>query len=81
MGLRSCVAVAVGLYAVAVGLYAVAVGLCAVAVALISPLAWELPYAAGAALKKSKKRKRGAGEDLWVRRPVVVQVCGCPGSA
>jgi len=28
------------------------------AAALIGPLAWELPYAAGAALKKKKKKKR-----------------------
>jgi len=28
------------------------------AVALIRPLAWELPYAAGAALKKKKKKKK-----------------------
>ena len=29
------------------------------ATALIHPLAWELPHAAGAALKKQKKRKEG----------------------
>ena len=29
------------------------------AVALIRPLAWKLPYAAGAALKKRKKEKSG----------------------
>ena len=28
------------------------------AVALIQPLAWELPYAAGAALKRKKKKKK-----------------------
>ena len=28
------------------------------AVALIQPLAWDLPYAVGAALKKKKRRKR-----------------------
>ena len=28
------------------------------AVALIGPLAWELPYAAGAALKSTKKKKK-----------------------
>ena len=30
------------------------------AVALIQPLAWEFPYAAGAALKKTKRRRRRA---------------------
>ena len=29
-----------------------------VAAALIQPLAWELPYAASVALKKSKKKKK-----------------------
>ena len=29
------------------------------AIALIRPLAWELPYAVGAALKKDKKKKIG----------------------
>ena len=29
-----------------------------VATALIQPLAWETPYAAGAALKKKKERKK-----------------------
>ena len=28
------------------------------AVAMIRPLAWELPYAAGAALKSKKKKKK-----------------------
>ena len=28
------------------------------AIALIGPLAWELPYAVGVALKKQKKKKR-----------------------
>ena len=40
----------------------------AVARALIRPLAWELPYAVGAALKKKLKLKRltipGIGEDV-----------------
>ena len=30
------------------------------AVALIGPLAWELPYAMGAALKKPKKKKKAS---------------------
>ena len=30
----------------------------AVAAALIRPLTWELPFAAGAAIKKKKKRKK-----------------------
>ena len=30
------------------------------AAALIQPLAWELPYASGAALKKRKKKKAAA---------------------
>ena len=30
----------------------------AVAVALIGPIAWELPYAVRAALKKKKKKKK-----------------------
>ena len=30
------------------------------AAALIQPLAWELPYAAGATLKKIKKKKKKA---------------------
>ena len=32
----------------------------AAAVALIRPLAWELPYAAGAALKSKRKKKRAS---------------------
>ena len=32
----------------------------AAAVALIQPLAWELPYAAGAALKSKKKKKNSS---------------------
>ena len=31
---------------------------CCVAAALIQPLAWGLPYAAGAVLKKKKKEKK-----------------------
>ena len=31
------------------------------AIALIQPLAWELPYAMGAALKKEKKKKMWLG--------------------
>ena len=29
-------------------------------VAMVRPLAWELPYAAGAALKRQEKKKKGA---------------------
>ena len=35
-----------------------------VAAALIRPLAWELPYAAGVALKKEKKKKKKIKESL-----------------
>ena len=31
------------------------------AAALIGPLAWELPYAVGAAVKKKKKKKKTSG--------------------
>ena len=34
------------------------------AVALIQPLAWDLPYAVGAALKKKKRRKRNVQLDF-----------------
>ena len=54
MLLRSIVAVAVDV--------AVAV---AVAMAPIQPLAWELPYAAGAALKR-KKKSVCPHKDLWM---------------
>ena len=36
------------------------------AVALIRPLAWELPYAVGAALKKKKKKKRKEKKELTI---------------
>ena len=36
------------------------------AMALIRPLAWELPYAAGAALKKKKKKKKNIYTYNWV---------------
>jgi len=45
MQLRSCVA------------SAVVYSLAAAAAALIPPIAWELPYATGVALKRSKKKK------------------------
>ena len=35
----------------------------AAAVALIRPLAWELPYAAGAALKSKRRRERKEGRE------------------
>ena len=39
------------------------------AVALIRPLAWELPYATGTALKsKKKKKKKKKGFPLWHSR-------------
>ena len=38
------------------------------AAAVIHPLAWELPYAAGAALKK-KKRKKEKRKNLAVAEP------------
>ena len=34
---------------------------------LIQPLAWELPYAAGAALKRQKKKKRLPAKELVAR--------------
>ena len=33
----------------------------------IRPLAWKLPYAAGAALKRKKKKKRKAGVPVMVQ--------------
>ena len=39
------------------------------AVALMGPLAWELPYAVGAALEKTKtkqKQKNTRGKNVWV---------------
>ena len=38
------------------------------ATALTGPLAWELPYAAGAALKSKKKELRGLEFPLWLSR-------------
>ena len=35
------------------------------AVALIQPLAWELPYATGAVLKKKKKKKEAREFPSW----------------
>ena len=35
------------------------------AIALIRPLAWELPYAAGAALKSNKRKKERRKERCW----------------
>ena len=34
------------------------------AAALIQPLAWELPYTAGAALKRQKDKKKGGGLEV-----------------
>ena len=31
----------------------------------IRPLAWEFPYAVGAALKKKKKKKKDGSEPSW----------------
>ena len=39
-------------------------------VALIRPLAWELPYATGAALKKNKKQNRNSIRIFKCLRPV-----------
>ena len=36
-----------------------------VATALIRPLAWEPPYAAGAALEKAKKKRKDKGEEFY----------------
>ena len=41
------------------------------AAAAIQPLAWELPYAAGAALKRQKQKQRK--ENKQVRKPVEIQ--------
>ena len=38
--------------------------------ALIQPLVWELPHAAGAALKKQKKKKKIEGSGLSLVTPV-----------
>ena len=35
------------------------------ATALIRPLAWEPPYAAGAALEKTEKKKKRKKENYW----------------
>ena len=43
-----------------------------VAAALIQPLAWELPYALGVALKKEKKKKK---KHVWY----ILQVPWSPG--
>ena len=37
------------------------------AAALIQPLAWELPYAAGAALKRKKKKKKNINNSTVVK--------------
>ena len=35
------------------------------AVALIKPLAWELPYAVGVALRKKKKKRKGKKKKIY----------------
>ena len=42
------------------------------AAALIQPLAWELPAATGAALKKGKERKKIFFKDKWDRIPYTI---------
>ena len=46
------------------------------AIALIRPLAWETPYAAGAALEKAKKKKMKSTE-IYTRVCVCVCVYVC----
>ena len=38
------------------------------AVVLIRPLAWELPYDTGMALKKKQKKKNSFGINLWPKK-------------
>ena len=49
------------------------------AVAPIEPLAWEHPYATGAALKSKKKRRRNVDVLMWCGR-LRIQHCHCSGS-
>ena len=44
------------------------------AVAPVRPLAWELPYARGAALKRKKKKKREK-KKVMLHCPVFCEVC------
>ena len=48
------------------------------AIALIRPLAWEPPYAAGAALKRQKRKKQNQTKQKQTHRPGQ-QTCGCQG--
>ena len=43
------------------------------AAALIGPLAWELPYAVGAALKRQKKKKKKKG---WDKKKNMINLLG-----
>ena len=42
-----------------------------VATVLIGPLAWEPPYAAGAALKKRKKEKKEKKKEHFIVKPQI----------
>ena len=44
------------------------------AAALIQPLAWELPYAMGASLKRQKKKKQWESFQGWMLSPCLVYI-------
>ena len=48
-----------------------------VATALIQPLAWEPPYAAGAALERAKRQKKKNQYDIYTKTHTCVCVCVC----